>query len=420
MRRSISRWIAPVLAFAITSASAIADEAKLKKEELDQLVAPIALYSDELLANVLVASTYPLDVVQAARWTKDKANANLKGDALSKSLEGKDWDPSIKALVQFPDVLTMMSEQLDWTQKLGEAFLAQQSDVMDEIQFLRGKADAAGNLKDDKHQKVKKETTAGSSQPVYIIEPATPDTVYVPVYRPAEVYGPWLYPSYPPYYWPYPGASFVNGFFWGAGFAVANSIWGWNHWDWHRHDINVNVNKWNDINVNRGKISNGRWEHRADHRGPVPYRNKDVRDKFKPGDRKQIGDNEFRGRDTSAVKDRLKDSDHARVNDRANDAARDRPGAGGDASLRPGNTRERGAGRDKPRDTGDRANREARTTARGAAPKAFDVQRGSDVRRAADRGRASRTAMAPRPRAAPMRAGPMRGGGGRRGGGRRR
>ena len=180
------------------------------------------------------------------------------------------------------------------------------------------------------------------------------------------------------------------------------------------------MNKWNDINVNRGKISNGRWEHRADHRGAVPYRNKDVRDKFKQGDRKQIGDNEFRGRDTSAVRDRLKDSDHARVKDRADGAAGDRPDAGRAAERRPDNARERGAGRDKPRDTGDRVNREARNGASGAAPKAFDLQRGSDVRRAADRGRASRTAMAPRPRAAPIRAAPMRGGGGRRGGGRRR
>ena len=392
---------------------ATAEEVRLKKEELAQLVAPVALYSDELLANVLVAATYPLDVVQAARWTKEKDNAKLKGDALAKTLEAKDWDPSIKALVQFPDVLKMMSEQLDWTQKLGEAFLAQQSDVMDEIQILRGKADQAGNLKSDKHQKVTKDVPSGSSQPVYVIEPAAPDTVYVPVYRPADVYGSWLYPSYPPYYWPYPGATFINGFFWGAGFAVAGSIWGWNHWDWRHHDINVNVNKWNDINVNRGRITNDRWEHRADHRGPVPYRNKDVREKFKQGDRRQIGDSEFRGRDTSAVKERLKDSDHARVDDRTRDGARDRVGDKA-AGRRPDNTRERTPDRAKSRDAGDRINREARNTARGASPKALDVQRGSDVRRAADRGRASRVAMAPRPNV-----GAMRGGGGRRVGGRR-
>lgn len=411
MRGTICLCTTVLLAWASV---ATAEEPRLKTEELAQLVAPIALYSDDLLANVLVAATYPLDVVQAARWTTEKDNAKLKGDALAKTLEAKDWDPSIKALVQFPGVLKMMSEQLDWTQKLGEAFLAQQSDVMDEIQILRGKADQAGNLKSDKHQNVTKDASSGGSQPVYVIEPAVPDTVYVPVYRPAEVYGPWLYPSYPPYYWPYPGATFVNGFFWGAGFAVAGSIWGWNHWDWHHHDINVNVNKWNEINVNLGRITNDRWEHRADHRGPVPYRNKDVREKFKQGDRRQIGDSEFRGRDTSAVKERLKDSDHARVEDRVRDGARDRIGDK-DAGRRPDSARERTPDRAKSRDAGDRINREARNTARGAAPRALDVKRGSDVRRAADRGRASRVAMSPRPNV-----GAMRGGGGRRVGGRRR
>ena len=178
-----------------------------KQEELDQLVAPIALYPDSLLAQVFMASTYPLEVVQAGRWVK--ANQNLKGDALTAALEKENWDPSVKSLVNFPQVLDMMNEKLDWTQKLGDAFLAQQKGVMDTVQKLRAKAEAEGNLKTTEQQKVvvEKETKT------IIIEPANPQVVYVPTYNPTVVYGPWWYPAYPPYYY-YPpgyvaGASFV-------------------------------------------------------------------------------------------------------------------------------------------------------------------------------------------------------------------
>ena len=157
-------WAAALvlIGFQTAMAPVLAQDTKLKKEELDQLLAPIALYPDDLLTNVLMASTYPLDVVQAARWRKEPVTAKLKGDPLVKALEPKDWDPSIKALVQFPDVLETMSDKLDWTQKLGDAFLAQQDEVMDEIQFLRQKAEAAGNLKSNKQQTVS--TEAGGSR----------------------------------------------------------------------------------------------------------------------------------------------------------------------------------------------------------------------------------------------------------------
>ncbi len=148
--------IALLVAVAFVPPPACAQDDKLKKEELAQLLAPIALYPDDLLTNVLVASTYPLDVVEAARWRKEPANAKLKGDALAKALEAKDWDPSIKALTQFPKVLQQMSDKLDWMQTLGNAFLAQQDEVMDEIQLLRKKADEAGNLKSNKQQTVSK------------------------------------------------------------------------------------------------------------------------------------------------------------------------------------------------------------------------------------------------------------------------
>ncbi len=145
--RNIGKLISGVLALvmmvlpALTHAQIPAGSKPFKIEELDQLLAPIALYPDELLTKVLMASTYPLEIVQASRWRKEPANAKLTGTALSKALEQKDWDPSVKALSQFSDVLHTMSEKLDWTQKLGDAFLAQQSDVMDRIQFLRRKAD---------------------------------------------------------------------------------------------------------------------------------------------------------------------------------------------------------------------------------------------------------------------------------------
>jgi hypothetical protein len=161
-----------------------------KPEELDQLLAPIALYTDSLLSQILMASTYPLEVVQADRWVKQ--NKDVKGDALTAALEKQNWDPSVKSLVNFPQVLQMMSEKLEWTQKLGDAFLAQQKDVMDTVQNLRAKAYEQGNLKTTKEQKVIVQ------EKVIVIESASPEVVYVPVYNPTVVYGVLVYPAYPP------------------------------------------------------------------------------------------------------------------------------------------------------------------------------------------------------------------------------
>ncbi len=237
------------------------------REELDQILAPIALYPDDLLSNVLVASTYPLEVVQAARWIEEPANASLKGEALTKALADQDWDPSVKALTQFPDVLAMMSKQLDWTEKLGDAFLASQADVMDRIQFLRDKAEAAGHLKSNEHQTV---TTRRSSGSDYIyIEPAAPDVVYVPVYEP-DVYGDWWYPDYPPYYWPADGA-YVDDYYWGSGVSVFLPLWGWATPRWHDHYIHVDVRRYNRFSRHR-KITSSRWRASAHHRRGVKYR----------------------------------------------------------------------------------------------------------------------------------------------------
>src|SRR5271163_2183489 len=180
-----------------TAAAAASDAQLLKPAELDQLVAPIALYPDSLLAEVLMASAYPLDIVQAERWLE--ANKNLSGDQLKAAVDKQPWDDSIKSLVATPSVLKMMSEKLDWTEKLGNAVVAQQADVMDGIQRLRAKAQANNKLSSTKEQKVTVSQPQGKQ--VIAIAPADPNTVYVPYYDPAIVYGPWPYPSYPPYYW---------------------------------------------------------------------------------------------------------------------------------------------------------------------------------------------------------------------------
>ena len=170
----------------------------LDKAQLDQVVAPIALYPDTLLAQVLMASTYPLEIVQAARW--QAANKSLKGDKLDAALAKQDWDDSVKALVATPTVLTMMNDELDWTTSLGDAVLAQQADVMDAIQRLRGMAQQNGKLATTEQQKVS--VAQEAEKQVIVIESAAPDVVYVPYYEPAVVYGPWPYPAYPPYYYP--------------------------------------------------------------------------------------------------------------------------------------------------------------------------------------------------------------------------
>jgi hypothetical protein len=172
----------------------------LKPEQIEALVAPIALYPDELIANLLAASTYPLEIVQADRWVK--ANKTLKGDALKAAVDKQSWDESVKALVSTADVLVMMSDKIDWTKDLGDAVLAQQPDVMDAIQRLRARAQKNNKLVTTKQQKVSVQKQ--ENREVIVIEPAVADTMYVPYYDPATVYGEWPYTTYPPYYFGYP------------------------------------------------------------------------------------------------------------------------------------------------------------------------------------------------------------------------
>jgi hypothetical protein len=260
------------------------------QEELDQLVAPIALYPDALFTQVLMASTYPIEIVSAERWVK--ANPGLKDKALEDALQQQPWDPSVKSLAVFPQVLTMMSEKIDWTQKLGDAFLAQQKDVLDTAQALRAKAAAQGSLKDTKEQKVTTDSSGGTT--IITIAPTNPEVVYVPTYNPTVVYGAWPYPAYPPYYY-YPPGYVAGGALLGftAGVIVGGALWG--NCNWRGGDVNVNVNRYN--NFNRTNISNGNWNHAAQHRGAVPYRDKGVQQQYGRG---QAGDaasrDAYRGR----------------------------------------------------------------------------------------------------------------------------
>jgi len=267
--------------------------------QLEQLVAPIALYPDALLSQILMASTYPLEVVAAARWVQ--ANPSVSGKALEDVMQKQSWDPSVKALTAVPQTLQMMNDKLDWTHDLGDAFLAQQADVLQAVQRLRAPADNAGNLKTTEQQKVVKAAAPAEAAPpgagtppptgtvpqspaapanIYTIESMNPDEYYVPVYDPGVVYGAWPYPEYAPFYWYPPGWVGRGVFAFGAGVAVGAAIWG--GIDWWRNRVDINVNRYNSFN--RTSIVNRNWTHNPAHRGAVPYRDRNVAQQFgRPG-----------------------------------------------------------------------------------------------------------------------------------------
>ena len=277
------------------------------QEQLDQMLAPIALYPDSLLMQLMMASTYPLEIVEAERWRKK--NASLKDAALEKALESEDWDPSVKAMTLFPDVLTRMSENLDWTQDLGDAFLSQQSQVLDTIQALRKQANDAGNLKSNEQQTV----VVNNETKVIEIEPAKPEVVYVPQYNSAAVYG--TPPPAAPYY---PTANTYTGsdmlmtgaLSFGAGLLIGNLIWDDDSdCDWDNHhvyggygnnnDINIDVN--GDVNIGNqvggGNRKPQQWQHNPAHRGGVNYRDPKTRQTYanKAGARPALDSKAARG-----------------------------------------------------------------------------------------------------------------------------
>ena len=270
------------------------------QEQLDQMTAPIALYPDPLLAQVLMASTYPGQVSEAVTWSK--ANPKATGDDAVKQVAKQPWDPSVQALVAFPQVLATLGQDPVWVQRLGDAFLAQPDDVMGSVQRLRHQAQAAGNLQSNQYQNVTVQNTiapvaapapssgGGSTQVItaiappttIVIEPADPQVVYVPTYNPTTTYGTWTYPASPPAYYPpppmfYPGSALVAGLAFGTGVAIVASLWG--DCDWGNNDIDIDVNRYNNINSNN-RISNNKWQHNAANRDGVPYRDARSRQQY--------------------------------------------------------------------------------------------------------------------------------------------
>lgn len=273
------------------SSTAAPETAKLPPDQLDALVAPIALYPDPLLAQVLAASTYPLEIIQLQQWLQK--HKDLKDKALVDAVQKEDWDPSVQAMAALPDAVKRLADDIKWTTDLGNAFLAQQSDVMNAVQRMRAKAKDNGNLKPTEQQKV--ETKVVESKQVIIIEQASPQVVYVPTYNPVVVYGPPVYP-YPPIYYPPPG-------YYAAGMAISFGVgvamgaawgggWGWGC-GWGHNDVNININNSFNRNTNinnsgnrvyaqgnRGSTSANTWQHNPQHRGGAPYGDRSTANKY--------------------------------------------------------------------------------------------------------------------------------------------
>ena len=330
----------------------------LKPEQLEALVAPIALYPDALLANMLAAATYPLEVVEADRWIK--ANKTLKGDALKAEIDKKGWDDSVKALTATPSVLDTMSDKLDWTKSLGDAMLAQQADLMDAVQRLREKARSNNKLTTTKQQKVTVKQQEGKQ--AIVIEQTNPNEIYVPYYEPAAVYGAWPYADYQPYYFGYPsyiGAGVIAA---GIAFGTAWAIGRWgNYWgggcNWGNRNVYVNHRT---TNV---------WNHNPAHRQGVRYNNANVQQRFGNNNvRAGAADRmDFRGKGGQQVLNPGKDRPGAgdRAGDRGGDRAGDRGGdrAGNRAADRGGDR----AGNRADKGGGNRANTADRGGNRGNA-----------------------------------------------------
>jgi uncharacterized protein DUF3300 len=255
--------------------------AKISNQQLDSMVAPIALYPDPLLGQILVASTYPLEIVQLHQWLEQ--NKKLKDKALADAVMKKGWDPSVQAMAVFPDVVKQMATSIAWTDDLGNAFLAQESDVMDAVQRMRSKAVEKGALKTTEQQKV--ETKVVEQKTVVVVQPAKTEVVYVPSYDPVAIWGTPYYP-YPAYAYPYyPAGGMLLGF--GVGLAVGAAWgggWGWNT-GWGGNNVYVNrnntfVNNYNRVNGGRYGGANGQWRHNPAHRGGAPYANQNVANRY--------------------------------------------------------------------------------------------------------------------------------------------
>jgi hypothetical protein len=259
---------------------------KIPNDQLDSLVAPIALYPDPLLAQTLAACTYPLEIILLEQWLEK--NKNLKGKALADAVAKQTWDPSVQSMAGVPDALKRLANNIGWATDLGNAFLAQQQDVMAAVQRMRAKAQSKGALKTSKEQTVETQTVQGGGNEVIVIQQPNPEVVYVPSYDPAVVYGPPAYPYYP---YSYPGYVPGMGLALGTGIALG-AAWAnnWGNCNWNNGgDININnnnnFNRNNINNVNRNNINNVKgngnsWQHNSQHRGGAPYSNRTTANKY--------------------------------------------------------------------------------------------------------------------------------------------
>ncbi len=380
------------------------------EEQLETIAAPVALYPDGLLMQVFMAATYPLEVVEADRWVQQN---KLKGKQLEEALKGQDWDPSVKSLVAFPDVLKRMSENLDWTRDMGDAFLEQQSQLLDAVQRLRDKAYAAGQLKTTEQQVV-----TVKQDKIIVIEPADPEVIYVPSYSPTVVYGTWPYatPYYPALYAPPPAGYGLMAF--GTGMLVGAAIWGNCDWGWGHSNCNVNVNNYNNFNRNTNnnfqQINNGKWQHNAEHRKGVNYRDGKTADRFGgSGASNRVSKNDARGRGQGGASS-------PRAGTR--DAPGNRAGqAGGGARTNDG----RGGGGAKTNQARDSASKGKPSGGGMSGSKNASMDRAASSRGKSSRQSASRSSgggsrqMSGGSRSGGGRSGGGRSGGGRGGGGRR-
>ena len=297
MTRLAHQWFARWLAFCLMTLLAVQGAARAADplftvDQLDQMLAPVALFPDPLLSQVLMAATYPEEVAQAADWAF--ANRSLEGDAAVRAVQNRDWDPSVQSLVAFPQVIAMMGENPSWVRDLGDAFLSDPEGVMDSIQFLRAKARDAGNLNTNAQQVIQVEAapprtqtvvveTSRPPQQIIVIQPANPQVVFVPVYNQNVVFGTWWNPWAPPLFFPPPPrwgfTETVVGtaIAWGVGIGISNALWG--NMNWRNNSVNVNVNHWNNINVNNRINSNNReinWRRNEINRPGVPPRDRNT------------------------------------------------------------------------------------------------------------------------------------------------
>lgn len=288
---------------------------RVSPRELDALLAPIALYPDQLLAPILMAATYPHDVEAAAQWASRPMNAALRGDGIAFAVEPFPWDPSVKTLAQFPDVLRMLNDEWDWMVRVGNAFYLQESDVMDAVQRLRHQAYAMGTLRSTDLQRVRFEGGA------VIIDMIDPGSVYIPAYDPVRVYGYWSYPDFPPYYFRRPVTV--------TRYVVVPALWGWSSWEWHNHRIRVDRPRYSYFHRSSPwRFNDNTWRHDPRRGREANFRRDDPRDDWRGNDRRV--DNNWRD-------DNRRDDQRERRNNG------DRPRFNGGGEGRPFQPRERQA-----------------------------------------------------------------------------